>query len=272
MLPVLLKIGPFSIHTYGVMMALGVGLALWFILAQAKKQGINVRILADGAFYTLLVSLVGAKLVLLAAHFSEYIHSPASWLSLARSGGVFQGGLTFGVAFALWYFHRHRIPTWKTADIIAPGLALGHGFGRFGCFSASCCYGRATSLPWAVTFTHPYAHELTGVPLNIGLHPVQLYEAGLNFLNFFILWTILKKKSFHGQVFSFYIINYSLIRYFTEFYRGDHSPRAFLILGPSPYLSLSFPQLFCLLGLVAGVTLLLILKARGDRGETVHRA
>jgi len=110
------------------------------------------------------------------------------------------------------------------------------------------------------------------VPLNIGLHPVQLYEAGLNFLNFFILWTILKKKSFHGQVFSFYVINYSLIRYFTEFYRGDHSLRTFLILGPSPYLSLSFPQLFCLLGLVAGMTLLLILKARGDRGEEVHRS
>lgn len=272
MFPILLKIGPLTIHTYGVMMALGVGMALWFILVQAKRQGLNTRILADGAFYTLLVSLIGAKLVLLMAHFSEYIRSPANLLSLARSGGIFQGGLTFGVIFALWYFHRYRLPTLKTADIIAPALALGHGFGRIGCFSASCCYGRASSLPWAVTFTNPYSHELTGVPLQIALHPVQLYEAGLNFFNFLILWFIFKKKTFNGQVFSFYIINYSIIRYFTEFYRGDHSPQAFLILGSSPYLSLSFPQLFCLLGLVVGLTLLLILRVRRDRGEAIHRS
>lgn len=271
MLPILIRIGPFTIHTYGVMMAVGVGMALWFILAQAKKQGLNVRILADGAFYTLLISLIGAKLVLLAAHFSEYTRSPENLLSLARSGGIFQGGLTFGVVFALWYFHRHRIPTWKAADIIAPALALGHGFGRIGCFSASCCYGRISSLPWAVTFTNPYSHELTGVPLNLALHPVQLYEAGLNFLNFFILWILFKRKTFDGQVFSFYIINYSIIRYFTEFYRGDHPLQSFLIHGPSPYLSLSFPQLFCLFGLIAGLTLLLILRARRKGGEAVHR-
>ncbi|MCX7972981.1 MAG: prolipoprotein diacylglyceryl transferase [Candidatus Aminicenantes bacterium] len=272
MLPILLKIGPFTIHTYGVMMAIGVGLALWFILIHARKQGINIKILADGAFYTLLISLVGAKLVLLAAHFSEYISSPAALLSLARSGGVFQGGLTFGLVFALWYFHRYRIPTWKTADIISPGLALGHGFGRLGCFSASCCYGRPSGLPWSVTFTNPYSHELTGVPLDLALHPVQLYEAGLNFLNFLILWLILKKKNFNGQVFAFYIINYSLIRYFTEFYRGDHSSQTFLILTSSPYTSLSFPQLFCLLGLIAGITLFFILRSRRSRGEAVRRS
>lgn len=263
MFPVLIKIGPFTLHIYGVMMALGVGAALWFILIQAKKQRLDTKRLADGAFYTLLVALIGAKLVLLAGHFSEYIHSPADLISLARSGGVFQGGLFFGLVFALYYFRRHRIPTWKAADIIAPGLALGHGFGRIGCFSASCCYGRACSLPWAVTFTNPYSHELTGVPLAVALHPVQLYEAGLNFLNFFILWFILKKKNFTGQVFSFYIINYSIIRYFTEFYRGDHSDRTYLILNPSPYLSLSLPQFFCLLGIVVGLTLLFIFKARG---------
>lgn len=272
MLPILIKIGPFTLHTYGVMMALGVGVALWFILFQAKKQGLNVRILADGAFYTLLISLLGAKLVLFVAHFSEYIHSPGALLSLARSGGVFQGGLTFGVVFALWYFHRYRLPTWKTADIIAPALALGHGFGRIGCFSASCCYGRASSLPWSVTFTNPYAHELTGVPLNLPLHPVQLYEALLNFLNFLILWFILRKKSFHGQIFALYIINYSIIRYFTEFYRGDHSSQTFLILSSSPYLSLSFPQLFCLLGLIAGLTLLFILRLGRSRGEEIRRS
>ena len=111
-------------------------------------------------------------------------------------------------------------------------------------------------------FNNKYASDLTGVPLGIPLHPTQLYEAALNFLNFFVLFLILKKKRFDGQVFSFYIINYSIIRYFVEFFRGDHPSKAFLIRNPSPYLSLSFPQLFCILGLIAGVTLLLILRKR----------
>ena len=170
--------------------------------------------------------------------------------------------LVFGVVFALWYFRRKRIPTWKVADIAAPSLALGHGFGRIGCFMAGCCYGRACETPWKVEFTSSYAHELTGIPLNEALHPVQLYESVLNFLNFFLLFFILRKKRFDGQIFSLYIVNYSLIRYFTELYRGDHPERTFLVKASSPYLSLSVPQLFCILGLVFGLVLAGILKKK----------
>lgn len=262
MYPILLKIGPLTIHTYGFMMAVGVAFALWFLFVQAKKQDLPSSKIIDMAFYTIIVSLIGAKLILLVGNFSYYMHYWRELLSLARSGGVFQGGLTFGTLFALWYFRRHKIPTWKTADIVGPALALGHGFGRIGCFSAGCCFGRESFLPWGVIFKSKYASDLTGIPLGIPLHPTQLYESALNFLNFFVLFLILKKKRFDGQVFSFYIINYSIIRYFVEFYRGDHPDKAFLFRNPSPYLSLSVPQLFCIIGLIAGVALLLILRKR----------
>ncbi|HDT14525.1 MAG TPA: prolipoprotein diacylglyceryl transferase, partial [Candidatus Aminicenantes bacterium] len=134
--PVLLKIGPLTIHTYGFMMALGVAMGLWFIYAQAKRAGLDANRIMDAAFYTIIVSLIGAKLLLFVGNISYYLEYPGELLSLARSGGVFQGGLTFGVIFALWYFRRKKIPTWKTADLIGPALALGHGFGRIGCFSA----------------------------------------------------------------------------------------------------------------------------------------
>ena len=114
-----------------------------------------------------------------------------------------------------------------------------------------------------VTFHNETARELTGIPLGSSLHPVQLYEALLNFLNFGILFFILRKKKFDGQVFAIYILNYSLIRYFTEFYRGDHDPdRLYLIHSSSPYLSISYPQLFCIIGLVAGTVLYFIFKKR----------
>lgn len=262
MFPILFKIGPITIHTYGFMMAIGVAFGLWFIYVQAKKQGLNASKIIDAAFYTIIISLLGAKFILFIGNFSYYLKYPKELFSLARSGGVFQGGLTFGLIFALLYFRKHRIPTWKVGDILGAALALGHGFGRIGCFSAGCCFGRECSLPWAVTFQSEYAHNLTGIPVGILLHPVQLYESALNFLNFFVLFLILKKKKFDGQVFSFYIINYSIIRYFVEFYRGDHPDEAFLIHNPSPYLSLSLPQLFSIIGLIAGLVLFFILKKR----------
>lgn len=262
MFPILIKIGPVTIHTYGFMMAVGVAFGLWFLFAQAKKQGLDAVRLIDMAFYTIIISLIGAKAALFAGNFSYYMKYPSELFNLARSGGVFQGGLLFGFIFALWYLHRHHIPTWKAADIIGPALALGHGFGRIGCFTAGCCFGRECDVPWGVTFHNEYAHNLTGIPLEIFLHPAQLYEAVLNFTNFLILFLVMKRKKFDGQVLSLYIINYSVIRYFVEFYRGDHPDKAFLIQNPSPYLSLSFPQLFCLVGVVVGVSLFFFLKKR----------
>lgn len=262
MYPILFRIGPLTIHTYGFMMAIGVALALWFLYAQAMKQGLEASRIVDAALYTVIISLIGAKLVLFFGNFSYYTAYPGEIFSLARSGGVFQGGLAFGVIFALWYFRRHKIPTWKVADIFVSGLALGHGFGRIGCFSAGCCYGKECTAPWGVTFHSEYAHNLTGISLHTPLHPTQLYEAALNFLNFLILFLILRKKTFNGQVFSFYIINYSIIRYVVEFYRGDHPGKYMLIQGASPYLSLSLPQVFCIVGLVAGVLLFLFLRKR----------
>jgi phosphatidylglycerol:prolipoprotein diacylglycerol transferase len=260
--PILIKIGPVTIHSYGFMMALGVGLALWFVYRQAKAQGLDAPRILDAAFYILIVSLVGAKLILFIGDFGHYLKNPKELLWIARSGGVFQGGLAFGVFFALWYFRRHKLPTWKIADIVGPALALGHGFGRIGCFLAGCCYGRECDLPWGASFHDEYAHGLTGIPIDRALHPVQLYEAGLNFANALILALVLRRKKFTGQVFSLYIVNYSIIRYFTEIFRGDHPAKAYLYQGPNPYLSLSYSQLFCFVGLAAGILLFRVFKKR----------
>jgi len=94
------------------------------------------------------------------------------------------------------------------------------------------------------------------------MHPVQLYESALNFLNFGVLYLILKKKKFDGQVFAFYILNYSVIRFFTEYFRGDHDEKVYFIRGATSFASLSLPQLFCILGLIGGTVLYIVLKRR----------
>lgn len=263
MFPVLFKIGHLAVHSYGLMMAIGVAFGLWFVYVQAKKAGLDAAKLLDAAFYIIIVALVGAKLILLVGNIPYYVAFPKELLSLAQSGGVFQAGLTCGVVFGIWYLHKKKIPLWSTTDILAPAVALGHGFGRLGCFGAGCCYGRDCGHSWTSVIMHnEYAHQLTGIPLDTAIYPVQLYESALNFLNFLVLFLFMKKKKFDGQIFSLYIINYSIIRFFTEYFRGDHADKTYVFRGASAFSSLSFPQFYCLIGLAGGIILAVILKRR----------
>jgi phosphatidylglycerol:prolipoprotein diacylglycerol transferase len=128
---------------------------------------------------------------------------------------------------------------------------LGFSIARIGCFFSGCCYGRPSLASWAVTFPL----------LDSPRHPTQLYESGLNFLSFIFLTVMLKRKKFDGQIICFDIVINSLARFFVEFYRGDPG-RGYVFHGSSPFLSLSVPQLFGLLGVAAGVILYAVLRRR----------
>jgi phosphatidylglycerol:prolipoprotein diacylglycerol transferase len=115
---------------------------------------------------------------------------------------------------------KTRLPLWRTADVFAPGIALGHGIGRLGCFSAGCCWGVECHLPWAVTFRNPVAHDLVGVPLGLPLHPTQLYEAFSEFAIFAILYRQFGKSHRQGAMIGLYLMLYSVVRFIVEFFRN----------------------------------------------------
>jgi len=108
------------------------------------------------------------------------------------------------------------------ADLISPLIALGLFSGRIGCFLAGCCYGKETSVGWAVVFTNPDSLAR----LNVPLHPTQLYEAADGLVLFFLLSWMERRKSFDGQIFWLFVLLYSITRFFVEIFRGD--PRGFL--------------------------------------------
>jgi phosphatidylglycerol:prolipoprotein diacylglycerol transferase len=111
---------------------------------------------------------------------------------------------------------------WTTADLFAPGIALGHVLGRLGCLLAGCCYGRPTDAPWAITFTNPLASANVGTPLGIPLHPTQVYDAGAELLILaLLLATERRGRPFAGRTFWLYMLLYGLSRFVIEFYRGD---------------------------------------------------
>ena len=222
MYPELFSVGPITVYTYGVLLAASYLLGLRLAMSRAKRWGLDANRVLDLGIYIIIAALVGAKLLLLVVDRDQFLRDPKELFSLARSGGVFYGGLILAVGVAFWYIARHRMPFWTTCDVFAPGIALGHVTGRLGCLAAGCCFGRPTDLPWGITFKNPLAASLVGTPLNIRLHPTQLYEAGAELLILIALLTTEKRgRPFAGRTFWAYMLLYAISRYIIEFYRGD---------------------------------------------------
>jgi phosphatidylglycerol:prolipoprotein diacylglycerol transferase len=236
--PILFEVGGFPIYTYGVLLAAAYLLGLQFALRRARQRGLDPNKVMDLGIWIIVSALVGAKLLLLIVEWDTYSRSPAELLTLIRSAGAFYGGLIVAVAVALWYLWRHRMPVWQVTDVFAPGIALGHVIGRIGCLFAGCCFGRPTSVPWAITFHDKYAEQNVGTPLGVPLHPTQLYEAGAELLILVaLLATERKGHPFPGRTFWSYMLLYGISRFVIEFYRGD-SRGAIGMFSTSQFISL----------------------------------
>jgi phosphatidylglycerol---prolipoprotein diacylglyceryl transferase len=228
-IPVLGRLEHLSIYTYGVLLAAAYLLGLQLAMKRGHARGLDQARVMDLGIYIIISALVGAKLLLLITDWRAYTADPASLMDLARSGGVFYGGLILAVSVALLYIRQIGLPLWTTCDVFAPGIALGHVVGRLGCFFAGCCYGKATSVPWAVTFTNPMAASNVGTPLNVPLHPTQLYEAGAEALILVaLLLTEKRGRPYPGRTFWLYMLLYAISRFAIEFYRGD--PRGTVLM------------------------------------------
>src|SRR5438067_2530565 len=207
MYPRLFELGPITVYTYGILLAAAYLLGLRLAMARARARGLDASRVLDLGIYIIISALIGAKALLLVTDFQTFRHDPRELLGLARSAGVFYGGLILAVAVALWYIRRVGLPLWTTCDVFAPGIALGHVIGRFGCLFAGCCYGKPTTEPWGVTFTDPYAQSYVGTPLGVPLHPTQLYEAGAELLILVVLLlTERKGKALPGRTFWLYML------------------------------------------------------------------
>ncbi len=250
--PILFEIGRFPVYTYGVLLAAAYLLGLQFALVRARARGLDANRVMDLGIWIIISALAGAKLLLLVVDFDTFGRNPAELLTLLRSGGVFYGGLIAAVAVALWYLRRHRMPVWTVTDVFAPGIALGHVIGRMGCLFAGCCFGRPTSVPWAITFHSPYAAENVGTPLHVALHPTQLYEAGAELVILLVLLATERRgRPFPGRTFWGYMFLYGVSRFIIELYRGD-TRGAIGMFSTSQFLSLVIVPISIVMLIVLG--------------------
>ncbi len=259
MYPELFRIGSFPITTYGIFLALGMLLALYAASRLAARDGLPKERIYDLGLWTLVGGLVGSKLLMIVLEPGVDIFT----LDFLRSGGVYYGGLIGGFLAVVILVRFYKLSFWKVADAFAPGVALGQAFGRQGCFSAGCCWGKPTDLPWGVHFTE-LGHEYTGVPIYtsdggpLHLHPTQLYESFIMFGVFALLYYLHRHKKFDGQILIAYGIIYSIVRFSIEFIRDD--PRGDL-WGLTTMTGLSTSQIISLL-VAAGSIIFMVIRLR----------
>jgi len=259
MFPDLFSIGPLIIHTYGLFMAAGFFVGIIVTLKIGKLEEIAPQQVMDMGFIIILSAIVGSRLLYVLVNITYYSHEPVEIFKIWRGGLVFSGGI-IGVIMAMFrYAERRNLSLWKIGDLWAPAAAVGQAIGRIGCFMAGCCYGKPTDLKWGVVFTHPNSLA----PINISLHPTQIYSSILGFIIFFILLIIHSKKKFEGQVLLWFLILHSTARLAIERFRGDD--RGMLLNS-----NMSITQFVTIFILIASVVALMVLKSKGSKQSEIQ--
>lgn len=200
--PILLKLGPLTVYSYGVMVALGFALATTCVYLRAPKYGIDRNAIVDLMILMLVFGIGGARAFYVLQNLAYYRLNPSEIINLSKGGLVWYGAFLSGLAAAAAYMKIRKMDFWESLDLAAPYIALAQAVGRIGCFLNGCCYGTPAA---------------DGTP-----HPTQLYSAALLIGIFAALRLWQERRRFKGEIFLGYCVLYSLKRFLVEFLRGDN--------------------------------------------------
>lgn len=237
----LFSVGPFHVYFFGLMIAISMITAMYFVEWQAKKRGIKDDIMFNLAIIVVIGGVVGARLFyILFYNPSFYFSHPMEILKINEGGLSIHGGILVAMVVGYIYSIRVKISFFRLADIFVVAAALAQGIGRVGCD----VFGKVMThiMPWGV---------------NVGgniLHPAQVYEFVLDYILFIILWREGEDQKYEGQLFVTYIIGFALIRGFVEFFRVNP-----IIWGP-----FSISHLLSLIFIVVGLIIQYHLKRNNN--------
>lgn len=210
----LFSIGPLTVHSYGLMIALGILVCVLMGMYRARKYGYKDEAVLDIAIFGILSGFVGAKLLYVLVEFDSFLKNPMD--VLGSEGFVVYGGIIVGALVGILYCRIKKLPCWEYFDLLAPSIAVAQGFGRIGCFLAGCCYGRPTDTFWGVTFP-----EGSFAPAGVPLIPTQLISSAGDFIITGILLVYSKHNKKAGNVGILYMLLYGIGRFLVECLRSD---------------------------------------------------
>lgn len=257
----------FAIHTYGVMVAIGVLSASYAADWWGERDGLPEGFFKEVGFWVLIAGVIGARGEYVRVNWSTFAEDTTRIFALRDGGLVFYGALLAALPTLVILTQKRGQNLPRVLDAIAPAIPIMHMFGRTGCFGAGCCYGEPTGQPWAVTFT-----DAQGVaPLNVALHPTQLYAATyLALLVLFLVW-LRGRKRFNGQIMLAYLSIYPVLRSINETYRGD-SARGYVFEDTLGQVLSNAQAISLGIGLFAAITWLVMWQAAGKAKKTAKAA
>ncbi|MFQ6091775.1 MAG: prolipoprotein diacylglyceryl transferase [bacterium] len=227
--PTLVEIGPLAIRSYGLMLALSFFLGILQARWRAQRAGIDPQKMMDLAVVVILASIIGSRGLYVVFHLDEFSAHPLDIINPFQSSGevgiqglTMYGGVILAFLLSLWFLRRHRLPTWKVVDVVAPSIALGVFLTRIGCFLNGCCFGKPSSLPWCVVFPEESAAGYFATRdfyPDTCLHPTQLYSSLYGLAIFGLLLVLERYKKFDGFTFWLFILLYAVARFSVDFVR-----------------------------------------------------
>lgn len=238
--PIAFRIFGIDVAWYGVIISFGMFLGVLVAMHRAKKEGLHEDTIIDLVLLAVPAAIVGARLYYVIFNWEYYGQHPLDIIKIRQGGLAIHGAIIVGALVGYLFCRYRRLSFWRIADVCAPSIILGQAIGRWGNYVNQEAYGRPTNLPWAI--------EVNGVKV----HPTFLYESLWNFAVFIFLLYLTGKKKFSGQIFLYYLIFYSLGRFFIEGLRIDS-----LMLGP-----FRVAQLVSAAAIVGALVIMQILKRK----------
>jgi phosphatidylglycerol:prolipoprotein diacylglycerol transferase len=271
MIPVLFKLGPITVYSYGLMMALGFLAADFVISSECRRRGLNTDFASSMVVWAAIAGIACSRLYSVIDNFPAYVHDPWS-IIFSGSGFVWYGGLIGGLLSSYVVSRYYKINFLIAADMAGPALVIGQALGRIGCLlSGDGDWGMPTTLPWGMQFPNAIVgwngnsvlqldrqnHLVSGFYPGVHVHPTPIYEAILYTLIFMFLWSRRKETKVPGQVFYLYLMLAGAARFMVEFLR----------VNPRVAMGLSEAQVIAIVMMVIGSSLYVISARRPARDD-----
>ena len=210
MYPVICKIGPLTVYSYGLILVLAFLVSSTLAKLEAKRENLNPQIISNLSFIVFISGIIGARFLYVIENATYYIKNPMEIIMLQHGGLSWFGGLIFGALFGTIYLKKENLPLYKIFDLIIPFVVIGQAIGRIGCLLNGCCFGKISKF------------GLYFDTYKLVLIPTQIYSSLILIFIFIILRFLQDRPHTEGRIFFTYLILYSLKRFFIEFWRADN--------------------------------------------------